>query len=252
MKISGNRVLVTGGATGIGFEIARALIEKGNRVLVCGRREEKLREAQERVPALETRVEDIGDEADRNALADWAIERGVNVLVNNAGIQREIDLRRGVQPLLEGDDEIRVNFAAPVYLTALLTPYLMKQPNAAIVNVSSALGFIPLAILPVYCATKAAIHSFTVSLRHQLAETGVRVFEVIPPTVDTGLDRGARARRGQNFRGIPPAEVAAAVLQGMQEERTEIVVGAAARLVASARSDFAQAFETMNARSRAS
>ncbi len=108
-------------------------------------------------------------------------------------------------------------------------------------------GSSPSPACPVYCATKAALHSFTVSLRHQLAGKGVNVFEVIPPTVDTELDRGARARRGQTDRGIPAQDVADAVMKGMKEDQLEIAVGMAANLVAGSRANFDQIFKNMNA-----
>lgn len=248
MKMSGNRVLITGGGTGIGFSLAEELIRAGNEVLICGRRESKLFEAQQRLPALKVRTFDVAEAKQREALAAWAISLGVNVLVNNAGIQRMVDLTRGLPALLEGDNEIRCNLEAPVYLTAQLVPHLSRQPNAAVVNVSSGLAFVPIARMPIYCATKAALHSFSLSLRHQLAGAEVRVFEVIPPTVDTELDRGARARRGQVDRGIRPEEVAEAVMKGMAEDRYEIPVGMAVNLMAGSRANFAQIFQSMNGR----
>jgi len=246
MKLTGNTILITGGGTGIGLALAEALLKKGNNVLVCGRRESKLQEARGRLPKLLTKVSDLSSEADREHLADWAVANAVNVLVNNAGMQREVNFRKGIQPLLGGDNEIRCNLEGPVYLSALLTPHLMIQRESAIVNVSSGLGFVPLAIMPIYCATKAAIHSFSVSLRRQLAQTAVKVFEVIPPTVDTELDRGARARRGQKDLGIPTGQVVEEVLRGMEADRLEIPVGQAAGLMAAARGDFDQAFNRMN------
>jgi uncharacterized oxidoreductase len=247
MKTSGNTILITGGATGIGFCMAQAFLGAGNQVLACGRRESKLSEAQGRLPALKTRACDVASEEGRESLASWAASLGVNVLINNAGMQRMVDFTRGLAALAEGDNEIRCNLEGPVYLTARLVPHLLKAKEAAILNVSSALGFVPMAIMPVYCATKAALHSFSVSLRHQLSATVIKVFEVIPPTVDTELDRGARARRGQTHRGIAPEEVAQAVLQGMGEDRFEIPVGMATNLVSGSRTDFDQLFQSMNA-----
>jgi uncharacterized oxidoreductase len=247
MKLAGNTVLITGGATGIGFVLAEAFLKEGSIVLVCGRREDRLAEAKKRHPALHTRVSDITREEDRRTLGDWAISHNVNILINNAGMQREVDFTRGLPALSEGDNEIRCNLEGPLYLTALLLPHLQSRQNAAIVNVSSGLGFIPIARMPVYCATKAALHSFTVSLRHQLAGKGINVFEVIPPTVDTELDRGARAKRGQTDRGIPAQDVADAVMKGMAEDLLEIAVGMAANLVAGSRANFDQTFKNMNA-----
>jgi uncharacterized oxidoreductase len=248
MKLAGNTVLITGGGTGIGFVLAEAFLKEGSIVLVCGRREARLAEAKKRHPALHTRMSDISKEEDRRALGDWAVSHGVNILINNAGMQREVDFTKGLEALSEGDNEVRCNLEGPLYLTALLTPHLLTRHNAAIVNVSSGLGFIPIAAMPIYCATKAALHSFTVSLRHQLSKTEIKVFEVIPPTVDTELDRGARAKRGQTDRGIPAAEVADALMKGMAGDRLEIPVGTAANLVAGSKANFDQIFQNMNAR----
>jgi uncharacterized oxidoreductase len=247
MKLAGNTVLITGGATGIGFALAAAFLKEGSIVLVCGRREARLAEAKKRHPALHTRVSDIAKEEDRRTLGDWAISHNVNILINNAGMQREVDFTRGLPALTEGDNEIRCNLEGPLFLTALLMPHLQSRQNAAIINISSGLGFVPIARMPVYCATKAALHSFTVSLRHQLAGKGIKVFEVIPPTVDTELDRGARAKRGQTDRGIPAQEVADAVMKGLTEDQFEIPVGTAANLVAGSRANFDQIFKNMNA-----
>lgn len=247
MNTTGNTVLVTGGATGIGLSIARHLIEAGNDVLACGRRAEKLDAAQRELPALKVRRCDVGTEPGREALAEWARGEGVNVLVNNAGMQRMIDMKQGLPALQAGDNEVRINFEAPVYLTARLLPDLMAT-GGAVVNVTSGLGYVPMAIMPVYCATKAALHQFTVTLRRQLRDTGVKVFELIPPMVDTELDRGARAERGQTERGIRPDEVAAAFMEGFAEDRYDIPVAGAANLVDASRRDFDRVFESMNAR----
>ncbi len=246
MKITGQTVLITGGATGIGLGLAEALVREGNRVLVCGRREVRLREAQAKVPALQIKVGDVSKPDDCQALAAWAVALGVNVLVNNAGIQRLIDLREGVAALEAGDNEIRTNFEGPLYLTAALMPHLLTRPDAAIINVSSSLAFAPIAAMPVYCATKAAVHAWTAALRHQLRSTRIRVFEVIPPTVDTELDRGARAKRGQLDRGIPVRQAVAEILVGLQLDHPEIAIAGAAHLVNATPQERTQLFERMN------
>lgn len=137
-----------------------------------------------------------------------------------------IDFKKGLSDLdrhrqIDGEDEIEINFRAYVQLAAAFVPDFIEQKEAAIVNVSSGLAFIPLTITPIYCATKAAIHSFSLSLRHQLRDTPIRVFEIIPPTVDTELDKGARAARGQQDRGIPPAQVAREALPRMEKDEYE-------------------------------
>ena len=231
MKTTGNTILITGGATGIGLAMASALLDAGNRVIVCGRREVKLHEAKRLLPALETEMCDVADPEDRQVLFEWTTSRfpELNILINNAGVQSHVDFRDG-PGALKGDSEIAINFEAPVQLAALFIPHLKERPEAAIVNVSSGLAFAPLAIMPVYCATKAALHSFTISLRHQLRDTSIRVMEVVPPMVDTELDRGARADRGQMVRGIHPDEVGSATIDGLANDRAEVLVGMAASL----------------------
>ena len=248
MKISGNTVLITGGATGIGLALAEAFSRKGNEVIICGRRKNKLLEAQKKLPKLHIKVCDISKDRNRKALFDWATSNftNLNILVNNAGIQREIDLTQGIADLESGEDEIGVNLEAPIYLSALFIPQLIKQKESAIVNISSGLAFVPIAAMPVYCATKAAIHSFSLSLRHQLDVTKVKVYEVVPPIVDTELDKGARGQRGQDNRGIKPEEVAAATIKGVENDDFEIVIGMAQNLRMGARTNPEQAFKQIN------
>jgi uncharacterized oxidoreductase len=248
VKTRGNTVLITGGATGIGLALAEAFLARDNEVLVCGRREKALAAAKDSHPGLHTFRCDVSDRAQRLSLHRWATTEfpALNILVNNAGIQRQLDFTRGIEELEAEENEIRINLEAPVHLSALFMPQLLGRTEAAVLNVSSGLGFIPLAIMPVYCATKAAVHSFSVSLRHQLARTPVKVFEIIPPTVDTELDGGARSARGQRDRGIPPVEVARAAMEGMERDSFEIPVGPAQGLVAASRGSFEQVFARMN------
>lgn len=248
MKISGNTVLITGGATGIGLALAEAFSKNGNEVIICGRRRNKLLEAQKRLPKVHIKVCDISKDKNRKDLFEWATSnfKKLNILVNNAGIQREIDLNRGIADLESGEDEIGVNLEAPVYLSALFIPQLKKQNESAIINISSGLAFVPIASMPVYCATKAAIHSFDLSLRHQLAGTRVKVYEVVPPIVDTELDKGARGQRGQANRGIKPGEVAAETMKGIESDDFEIVIGIAQNLRMGSRTDPEKAFKQIN------
>jgi uncharacterized oxidoreductase len=249
MKFKGNTVLITGGATGIGFALAQELVPAGNEVIICGRRESKLAEAKSRLPQIHTRVCDVSKEKDRRELFAWASSHfpQLNILVNNAGIQRMIDLTKGIEALA-GEDEIEINLKAGVHLSALFIPFFLEKQEAAIINVSSGLGFVPLAIMPVYCATKAAVHPFSISLRYQLRNSPVKVFEIIPPMVDTELDRGGRDRRGQEYRGIPPGEVAKAAINALEKNDFEVAVGMAENLRAGSRSNPEQVFQNMNKR----
>jgi uncharacterized oxidoreductase len=248
MKISGNTVLITGGATGIGYYLAEQFAKSGNEVIICGRRKDKLAEAKSRLPEIHTMACDVSIHNDRIRLYDWVVSnfKAVNILVNNAGIQRMIDLKKGLEELTVGENEIDINLTSAVYLSAGFIPHLMKQSESAIINISSGLGFIPMAVVPVYCATKAAIHSYSISLRHQLKDTPIKVFEIIPPTVDTDLDKGARARRGQTYRGIEASEVAIETIKAIENDEFEYAIGRSKNLLEAARSNPEQFFAQMN------
>jgi uncharacterized oxidoreductase len=248
MKTKGNAVLITGGATGIGFALAEAFISTGNNVLICGRRIAKLREAKSKLPQIQTRRCDLSKKEDRESFCAWVEHnyQDLNILVNNAGIQRSIDIKQGTAELFRGQDEVETNFAAPIHLSTYFAPMLMKKKEAAIINVSSGLGFVPMAVMPVYCATKAGIHMFTVSLRYQLKDTSVKVFEAVPPAVDTELGKSTTGESEQEYKGIPANEVAKAVLEGLKKNEYEIVIGEAKGLVQGARTDFEKAFQRLN------
>src|SRR4030042_3440606 len=248
MKTTGNTILITGGSTGIGFSLAEAFIMAGNEVIICGRRENSLKGAKDKLPRIHTRVCELSKGEQRKSLFGWVSSNfsSTNILVNNAGIQRMIDFKKGTGDLLSGEDEIEINLKASVHLSAYFVPLLSTHKEAAIVNVSSGLAFIPLAVAPVYCATKAAIHSFSLSLRHQLRDTPIKVFEVIPPMVDTELDKGARGERGKEDRGIPPAEVAKANKKELKKKQYEVAVGMAQNLRTYSRKNPEQAFQKMN------
>ncbi len=204
---------------------------RGNRVLVCGRRRARLQAAKARVPELEVRVCDVSKHRSRLALLDWIATRfkSLNILVNNAGIQRPIDLRKGVWDLAQADEELATNLGAPIHLSALLIPRLRRQKRAAIVNISSGLAFTPVAAVPIYSATKAAIHSFSLSMRHQLRDTSIRVFEVAPPIVVTEL-AGRRRRPEEAELVMSPDEVAKGILDALEDDKYEVALGAAENL----------------------
>jgi uncharacterized oxidoreductase len=155
-------------------------------------------------------------------------------------------IKKGTEDFGKVHDEIAINFEALIHLCILFTPHLMKQKDSAIMNVSSGLAFAPISFMPVYCATKAAVHSFTMSLRHQLKDTPVKVFELIPPIVDTELDQGERDRRGVIDRGMKPDAVADEAIEGIKNDKFEIAVERAAYLMKMSRHDPDGFFKTMN------
>jgi uncharacterized oxidoreductase len=149
----------------------------------------------------------------------------LDILVNNAGIQRYVDLKKGYYELKSGEDEIAINFVSTVELTALFIGHLMSRPSAAVINVSSGLGFMPMLNTPVYSATKAAIHIYTLVLRQQLSDTSVRVIEIVPPMVDTGLNKKGRDAAHLKFRGINLSEYIPTVIRGLENDAEMIFYG---------------------------
>jgi uncharacterized oxidoreductase len=233
MRTSGNTVLITGGGSGIGLALTETLVRRGNRVIICGRRRNRLRAAQARVPGIHCRVCDISNARSRQALVDWVLSefKQLNLLVNNAGIQRQVNFLMGPRDLCEADEEIGTNLIAPIHLSAQLLPQLRRKKEAAIVNISSGLAYTPLAVVPVYCATKAAVHSWSLSLRYQLRDTSVRVFEVAPPMVATEL--AGRRNREEDGEYVMSAEaVAIGIVDALERSQYEIALGAAANLLA--------------------
>ncbi len=225
MKIRGNTVLITGGGSGIGLSLAEKLTGHGNTVIACGRSQDRLDAARQKLPELHTFACDVASEASREELAGWvrAHHPELNVLVNNAAIMRRIDLAGGGG----GENlelEVAVNFLAPMALVARFLPLLEKQPSAAILNVSSGLAYVPMAGMPVYSATKAALHSYSQSLRHQLRDTPVKVFELLPPGVETEMVRDLEMNK------ISSAEVADVTLRAMARDQAEIRPGQAKTL----------------------
>jgi len=223
LKLSGNSILITGGATGIGFELARQLVELDNEVTICGRRRERLDEAKSNVPALNTIVADVSDRAAREQLAQSLPQ--TNMLVNNAGVQHLFDFRDASQ-LARIDEEIAINLTALIHLTSLFIPIVERNEQPAIVNVSSGLAFAPLARIPIYCATKAAVHSLTMSLRHQLRDSGIRVFEVIPPIVTSELGAYHRPQEVKD-RALPTDAAVSRMIEGLEQDELEIAIGEA-------------------------
>jgi uncharacterized oxidoreductase len=193
MNPSGNTILITGGGSGIGRGLAQSLHALGNQVIIAGRRRQALDETTAANPGMKSLTVDMQDLASLRAFAAQAIAEfpSLNVLINNAGIMRPEKLLAQQPGLADAEAIVATNLLGPIRLTAALLPHLQKQPRATIFNVSSGLAFLPLARTPTYCATKAAIHSYTLSLRHQLRNTNIEVLELIPPYVATHLMGGA-------------------------------------------------------------
>jgi uncharacterized oxidoreductase len=193
MNLSGNTILITGGGSGIGRGLAEAFHALGNQVVIAGRRQSALDETTNANPGMRSLKLDIEHSGTIRAFAAKIVGEfpSLNVLINNAGIMRAEKLLSQQPDLADAEAIVTTNLLGPIRLTAALLPHLQNQPHATIMNVSSGLAFLPLTLTPTYCATKAAIHSYTLSLRYQLKATTIEVLELIPPYVATDLMSGA-------------------------------------------------------------
>lgn len=239
MKLSGRTVLITGGTGGIGLGLAEAFYRAKSTVIICGRDEQKLTEAQNNYPGLKALRCDVGDPAQLEKLAEEVLSRfpAFDTLINNAGIQYYADLKMGYDGIMNIRNEITTNFISVVELTALFISHLMRKPSAAIINVGSGLAFMPMLRTPIYSATKAALHTYTLVLRHQLKDSGIKVIEIIPPMVDTGLNREGRDQAGLKFRGISTGEYIPTVVTALEKDEDMIFYGEGARAMSQPRGE---------------
>jgi uncharacterized oxidoreductase len=187
LNLSGNTILITGGGSGIGRGLAEALHAHGNQIIIAGRRKRVLDETTAANPGMKSATLNIEDADSIRAFAEQIQKDypALNIVIHNAGIMRPENLKS--PNLADAEAIITTNLLGPMRLNAALLPLLLKQPHATVMTVSSGLAYVPLAVTPTYCATKAAIHSWTQSLRHQLRDTKVEVLEIIPPYVQTEL-----------------------------------------------------------------
>ncbi|MBE9607075.1 SDR family oxidoreductase [Acetobacteraceae bacterium H6797] len=249
MKISGNTILVTGGGTGIGRGLAEALQAKGNQVIIAGRRRAPLEEAAAANPGMAFATLDIDDPEDIRRFAREIVQAhpGLNVIVNNAGIMRVEEVLKNPDALAIAEATITTNLLGPIRLTSALLPHLLSKDEAAVVMVSSGLAFVPRADTPTYSATKAAIHSYSISLRHQLRGTPVQVIELAPPLVATDLTPGQR----DNPRAMPLTDFITESVQLLENQLDggEILVQRVmAQRTAEAQGKFQAVFDLINPR----
>jgi uncharacterized oxidoreductase len=218
MKLTGNKILITGGASGIGLGLTERFIQENNTVIICGRRAEALKDVRSKFPSVITKVCDLSIESDRIELYQWIAENhaDLNILINNAGIQNWMNISDS-DFYQRASSEIATNVLAPIHLTTL---FIGLKSLDAIINVTSGLAFVQLSKIPAYCATKSFFHSFTLSLRYMLKAKNIEVIEMIPPALNTDLG-GKGLHDGQP----PVSDFVNAVFQQMREGKTELTFG---------------------------
>jgi uncharacterized oxidoreductase len=256
MQMHGNAIFITGGTSGIGRGLAEAFHQRGNQVIIAGRRKDRLNEVCQRHEGMAYYVLDVTKPEAIRTVANQVIERfpTLNGVINNAGIQMHVEF--GPDKALDEEKlqaEINTNLLAPIRVAAAFLPHLAKRaktssPASVLVNVSSGLAFVPIARYAVYCATKAAIHSWTLSLRQQLQASGVQVLELIPPYVATELGGASKPVVTSTGRGPMPLDAfIAAAMKELEPEAEELAIGDAKRLVAATSPEIVKrAFAAMN------
>lgn len=239
MKISNNKILITGGASGIGFGLTERFIKENNTVIVCGRRESILKEVSDKFPSVITKKCDLSQAEDREDLFKWISENhnDLNVLVNNAGIQQWMSIT-DADFFQRAKEEIAINIEAPLHLTSL---FINLKSLETIINVTSGLSFVPLTKVPVYSATKAFFHSFTLSMRHILRSKNIEVIELIPPALNTDL-----GGKGLHDAAPPVSDFIESIFEQLKQGKTELTFGFSEAMVKAGPEDLKNTFNRMN------
>jgi uncharacterized oxidoreductase len=222
MNTTNNTILITGGSSGIGLALAKSFIALKNNVIITGRDLSKLEAVKNEIPEISTFQCELTDTNSLDELVTFIKHQhpDINVLINNAAIQYNYNFIDGENLLNKIDYEISANLTAPIKLTTLFLPILLKNNESAIINVSSGLAISPKKSASVYCATKSAIHSFTKTLRYQLNDTNVKVFEIIPPLVETPMTEG----RGKSKK-ISPEQLVNEFMKNFKANNFESYIG---------------------------
>src|ERR1700740_1989856 len=227
MKLSGNTIWITGGGSGIGYELTKQLTALGNTILITGRDQAKMDRAKAAFPKIHTFRSDVSDPKAIAALYETVTKQfpELNILINNAGIMREINVHDKAGSLEDITQEVEINLNGPIRMVKQFLPHLKTKSEAAIINVSSGLAFVPVPISPVYCATKAGLHSYTLSLRVQLKNTNVKVFDLAPPATQTELlgDFSEEDRKGISIMKVE--DMVKVAVNGMTNDQFEIRPG---------------------------
>ncbi len=239
MKISNNKILITGGASGIGLGLTQRFIEEKNTVVICGRREELLHQVAQQFPGVITHTCDLSVAEERIALYEWIAKEhpDLNVLINNAGIQQWMSITDD-DFFSRSQEEIITNVEAPVHLCNL---FIELNSLDTIINVTSGLSFVPLTKTPVYSATKAFMHSFTISLRHLLKDKNIEVIEMIPPALNTDL-----GGKGIHDFAPPVSHFIVSVFEQLKQGKDVLTFGMSESMSKAGSAELHMAFERMN------
>jgi len=239
MVLSNNKILITGGASGIGYGLAERFVKENNTVIICGRRASVLKSVSDKYPSVITHVCDLSRVEERENLYQWISEEhpDLNVLINNAGIQQDISITDNNFYEL-AKNELAINIEAPIHLASLFSKL---KSLTTIMNVSSGLAFVPITRMPVYCASKAFLHSFTLSLRHILRQADIEVIEIIPPALNTEL-----GGQGKHDYAQPVGDFINSVFEQLKNNKTEITFGFSEGMLKSGPEALQQAFTIMN------
>jgi len=226
MKLTGRTVLITGGSSGIGLELAGALLARGNVVIITGRSEKPLKAATLRHPGLHALKSDVADHDGILSLYQTLTTRfpALDTLINNAGIMRALRLD-GDRPLTDVTQEVEIDLSGPIQMVQQFLPHLRSRPNPMIVNISSGLAFVPFTISPIYSAAKAGLHAYTRCLREQLRNTPVRVVEVAPPLTETPLFGSEFKQHMPGQSGMPVDVLVRHMIAGIEAGRDEVRPG---------------------------
>ncbi|WP_020532543.1 SDR family oxidoreductase [Flexithrix dorotheae] len=232
MKLSENTILITGGSSGIGLEMAKEFLKRNNKVIITGRNAEKLQKVKDEFEEIITIKSDVGNPEDIKKLYQQVEKEfpELNILINNAGIMCTINLQDHKLSDSDLTKELDINLKGTIWMNDAFLPLLKGKKNAATVTVSSGLAFVPLPITPVYCASKAALHSYTLSLRVQLKNTSIKVFELAPPATDTELLSQFHADDMKGSTPMPLKDMVAVFLKGFSKDKYEICPGQASQL----------------------
>lgn len=232
MKQSDQKVLITGGSSGIGLALAKKFFSKNNTVIITGRDRSKLEGIKASFPQVHVFQSDVTDDAEVRMLVDDIQEKfgGIDVLVNNAGIMNLVDAGNELNDLSKQMQEIEINYNSPIRMLHYFLPQLKRSNNPLLINVSSGLAYVPFAQAPVYSGTKSALHFWTLGIRSQLKRHNIKVVELLPPVVDTPLAHGADVTEDDNLKPMSPEKLADIFWKDFVNGKEEITPGISKQL----------------------